>query len=85
METQILEMIGKPGSTVRGTTYRVVEDDRGSRFLYLTRLSMKLEEEVLIGIVDRVNKRGLVANAYSLTGKPLKFVIDRQYFDFIEN
>lgn len=85
METQILEMIGKAGSTVRGTTYRVIEDDKGSRFLYLTRLSFKLQEEVLIGIVDRVNKRGLVAHAYSLTGKPLKFVIDRQYFDFIEN
>ena len=85
METQILEMNGKPGSSVRGTTYRVIEDEKGSRFLYLTRLSIRLQEEVLIGMVDKINKRGLVAHAYLLTGKPLRFVIDRQYFDFIEN
>lgn len=84
MEKQIIKISGKTGSDVEGTTYRVIEDENGTNFLYLIKHGFRLEQEMLIGLVDRINKRGLVAYAYSFTGKPLKFVLDRQYFEFEE-
>lgn len=85
MEKQIKEIIGKTGSAVEGVKYVVLQDADKTNWLYLVARGIVSEEELLIGMVSKDNKRGITAIAHSFTGKPMKFVIDRQYFNFIED
>lgn len=85
MEKQIKELIGKTGSAVEGVKYVVLLDADNTKWLYLVARGIELDNELLIGMVSKDNKRGITAIAHSFTGKPLKFTIDRQYFNFIED
>lgn len=85
MEKQIKELIGKTGSVVEGVKYVVLLDAHNIKWLYLVARGIELENKLLIGLVSKDNKRGITAIAHYFTGKPVKFTIDRQYFNFIED
>lgn len=73
---------GKAGSPCAHVQYAIEHDKEGLKWLYLTHKFDKLVTDILIGIVEVENNRGIKAVSHGLTGKPLNFYLDRQYFNF---
>lgn len=84
MKNEFLSITGKKGSACEPTKYCVVDDPKTGTWLYLRECQNNFYEPLLMGRVESINKRGLLASGFALIGKPLKIHLDRQHFDFVE-
>lgn len=84
MEAKKRIITGRTGSACEHVQYAIEHDEEGNKWLYLTHKGCKLTTDILIGLVEVENNRGIRAISYGLTGKTMNFYLDRQYFNFEE-
>lgn len=82
MKSKKMIIKGKIGSSCEHVQYAIEHDKDGTKWLYLTHKFDKLDADIMIGRVEVENNRGIKAVGHMLTGKPLIFYLDRQYFNF---
>lgn len=82
MERKKRIITGKIGSACEHVQYAIEHCEIGKQWLYLTHKGCKLSTDILIGLVESENNRGIRVRSYGLTGKTMNFYLDRQYFNF---